>query len=266
MPLKLLNQQFLILSKLYSLPFLLSFLYVVIHFIQKNSKKSTSWAGLLTWAVIDAWVDKALVNLTRKALRETITKETEKSKAELERINKKIEEWKQLDAQEKAMLKKLGEKIEKRAEEAQKTQAEQEAWDKLKSKETKPKNKVTRKATKKTSKKSEAKNKVTNKSTKSLDKKGTNDYNTEDKGGPLQTLVSSQKWDESTRTTSFFTTQKNNKWKDVLIRTKNWKEQVIESTAKNKDMFTNEEKFDFKPEWGWYEDLILFMMRYIMEK
>jgi hypothetical protein len=141
-----------------------------------------------------------------------------------------------------------------------------EAWDKLKSKETKPKNKVTRKATKKTSKKSEAKNKVTNKSTKSLDKKGTNDYNTEDKGGPLQTLVSSQKWDESTRTTSFFTTQKNNKWKDVLIRTKNWKEQVIESTAKNKDMFTNEEKFDFKPEWGWYEDLILFMMRYIMEK
>jgi hypothetical protein len=37
-------------------------------------------------------VDKALVNLTRKALRETITKETEKSKAELERINKKIEE------------------------------------------------------------------------------------------------------------------------------------------------------------------------------
>jgi hypothetical protein len=40
-------------------------------------------------------------------LKETITKETAESRAELERINKKIEENQRLEAEEKAKLREL---------------------------------------------------------------------------------------------------------------------------------------------------------------
>lgn len=123
------------------------------------------WAWLLGWAIVDAAVDKAMVNLTRNALKKTITQETEKSKAELERINKKIEEWKKLDAEDKARLKELGENIVRNWEQMAKTKAEKEAWNRFieemdenitpqTTAEEQEKNKVTKKAPKK-------KNKVT---------------------------------------------------------------------------------------------------------
>ena len=133
------------------------------------------WGWLVAWAVVDAGVDTALVKLTRKALRDTITKETAASRAELERISKKIEEWEKLDAQDKARLKELGEKIKRNGEQMAKTKAEKEAWVKMMDENITPqtteeeqeKNKVTKKKTTKknkvTEKNNEAKNKVTKK-------------------------------------------------------------------------------------------------------
>lgn len=133
------------------------------------------WGWLVAWAVVDAGVDTALVKLTRKALRDTITKETAASRAELERISKKIEEWEKLDAEDKARLKELGEKIKRNGEQMAKTKAEKEAWIKMMDENITPqtteeeqeKNKVTKKKTTKknkvTEKNNEAENKVTKK-------------------------------------------------------------------------------------------------------
>ena len=123
------------------------------------------WA--IVWAAVDAAAETGMKSLTRKAIRETLTKETERSRAELEKINQKIEEWKQLDEKEKQKLKELGEKIMKNWEQMAKTKAEKEAWNKYMeeindnitpqtTEEEQEKNKVTKK-------KSTKKNKVTEK-------------------------------------------------------------------------------------------------------
>ena len=125
------------------------------------------WWGLLAWAVVDAWTDKAMINLTRTALRDTITKETAKSKAELERINQKIEEWKKLDAEDKARLKELGEKIMQNAEQMAKERGKQAEWDKfvqdLEANETPQTTDEEQEKNKVTKKKPAKKNKVTEK-------------------------------------------------------------------------------------------------------
>ena len=81
------------------------------------------------WYLVSWQVDKALTNLARKWLKETITKETAESRAELERINKKIEENQRLEAEEKAKLRDLWDRIMQKMATMDKTDAEQSAWE-----------------------------------------------------------------------------------------------------------------------------------------
>lgn len=199
------------------------------------------WGGLLWWAVIDAGIDKAMVNLTRKALRDTITKETAASKAELERISKKIEEWKKLDAEDKARLKELGEKIMKNWEQMAKTKAEKEAWNKYMeeindnitpqtTEEEQEKNKVTKKrATKK--------NKVTEKSTKSVDKPTTNEYNAGEISSSLTSPwnIRAESQDSVSRTPIATTFSFNQR--DITINGKQYHHQRNENSFKTKYIY-----------------------------
>lgn len=96
-----------------------------------------AWWGYLLWWPVGAgiwylisWkVDAAITSLARKWLKETITKETAESKAELERINKKIEENQRLEVEEKAKLKELWDRIMQKMATMDKTDAEQSAWE-----------------------------------------------------------------------------------------------------------------------------------------
>lgn len=85
------------------------------------------WAGI--WYLISWKVDDAITSLARKWLKETITKETAESRAELERINKKIEENQRLEAEEKAKLRELWDRIMQKVATMDKTDAEQSAWE-----------------------------------------------------------------------------------------------------------------------------------------
>lgn len=95
-----------------------------------------AWGGYLLWWPVGAgiwylisWkVDAAITSLARKWLKETITKETPESRAELERINKKIEENQRLEAEEKAKLRELWDRIMQNVATMDKTDTEQSAW------------------------------------------------------------------------------------------------------------------------------------------
>ena len=159
------------------------------------------WGWLLWWAVIDAAIDKAMINLTRTALKKTITQETDASKAELEKINKKIQEWKDLDAKDKARLKELGKKIEKNAKELSEKNGKKREWSRFiqdleenvtpqTTEEEQEKNKVTAKKTKATQKK--------NNNNKESDSSTTEEWGTPKNTNPTNTNPTT-KWEETTK-------------------------------------------------------------------
>ena len=90
-------------------------------------------AGAAWWAFLgslfDEKINNATLGMTQKALEKTIWQETEVSKAELERINQKIQENQKLEAEEKRKLKELWEKIMSNMATMEKTNAEQSAWE-----------------------------------------------------------------------------------------------------------------------------------------
>ena len=197
-----------------------------------------SWGlpWVIAWAAIDAGVESGMKSLTRKALKETVTQETERSRAELEKINQKIEEWKQLDEKEKQKLKELGEKIVKNAEEAKKTKAEQDAWDKyfndIKNQQALPESIKLTKVTE-VNKTNKPKNKVTKKSAKSVDKNVSNQYNTTDASSTDSSVDLSQNEEKATWTKNSSSLAKPRGWELEWPTTvfsekpKTWKTQTI---------------------------------------
>ena len=86
-------------------------------------------AGWVIWDILfESKIDSALKGTVQKALEKTVGAETAESKAELERINKKIEDNQRLEAEEKAKLRELWDRIMQKMATMEKTDAEQSAW------------------------------------------------------------------------------------------------------------------------------------------
>lgn len=91
------------------------------------------WAfWYLEWMAIDTTLEWAINSLSRRAIRDMLTKMNPKAIAEFQRLLKKVEEWKELSKAEKAKLNDLEDRIVSKIDAMKKSKAEKEAWDEFK--------------------------------------------------------------------------------------------------------------------------------------
>ena len=88
----------------------------------------------LEWMAIDTGLEKIVTALSRRAIKNTLTKMNPQARAELERIAEKHRQGKELTKAEKEKLKDLEERIIEKIDNMKKTKAQKEAWNEFKEK------------------------------------------------------------------------------------------------------------------------------------